>query len=157
MANKRRALIVDDERLARFRMRNLLQAYSDVEVIGEAKYVYQAAKIVENLSPDLIFLDVQMPGGNGLDLFELCEVKADVVLVTAHNQHAIRAFEKGAVDYLLKPVAPARLAVTMRRLEKLSLRSDPPLSINAGNRISVISSSGLDLVSLRKRVWGAPL
>lgn len=148
MADARRTLIVDDERLARTRMRRLLAAYEEVEIVGEAKNVAQAAQLVDSSAPDLIFLDIQMPGGCGLDLFELCNPDADVVLVTAHNQHAIRAFEEGAMDYLLKPVTPERLAVTMERLRRLRGPVTLPKAPDARKRISVIAQTGLEVVSV---------
>jgi two-component system, LytTR family, response regulator len=110
-----RALIVDDERLARFEIRCLLREHSQVEIAGEAESVAEAAALIEQAPPDLIFLDVKMPGESGFDLFERTRVAAHVVFVTAYDGYALRAFEVNALDYLLKPVDPERLAKTVTR------------------------------------------
>jgi two-component system, LytTR family, response regulator len=112
------ALIVDDERLARQELRTLLALHPEVEVRGEAASVDEAARQLAREQPDVIFLDIQMPGESGFDLFARAPVAARVVFVTAHDDHALRAFEVNALDYLLKPVAPARLAATIARLRE---------------------------------------
>ena len=112
------ALIVDDERLARQELRTLLALHPEVEVRGEAASVDEAARQLAREQPDVIFLDIQMPGESGFDLFARAPVAARVVFVTAHDDHALRAFEVNALDYLLKPVAPARLAATIARLQE---------------------------------------
>jgi len=119
MTNQRRALIVDDERLARKRLRDLLAPHPEVEVVGEADSVESAARLAAELQPDLLFLDVEMPPNNGFDLLPMLPEDAsapDVVFVTAYENFALRAFEVSAVDYLLKPIHPERLAITIRRL-----------------------------------------
>ena len=113
-----RALVVDDERLARQELRRLLAAHPEVRVVGEAAGVDEAARLIERKQPDVVFLDVQMPGETGFDLFERAAVGARVVFVTAHDAHALRAFDVNALDYLLKPVAPERLAATVTRLHR---------------------------------------
>jgi two-component system, LytTR family, response regulator len=112
------ALIVDDERLARQELRTLLALHPEVEVRGEAASVDEAARHLARQQPDVIFLDIQMPGESGFDLFARAPVAARVVFVTAHDDHALRAFEVNALDYLLKPVAPARLAAAIARLRE---------------------------------------
>jgi two-component system, LytTR family, response regulator len=112
------ALIVDDERLARQELRTLLAMHPEVEVRGEAASVDEAARQLAREQPDVIFLDIQMPGESGFDLFARAPVAARVVFVTAHDDHALRAFDVNALDYLLKPVAPARLAATIARLRE---------------------------------------
>jgi two-component system, LytTR family, response regulator len=112
------ALIVDDERLARQELRTLLAVHPEVEVRGEAASVDEAARHLAREQPDVIFLDIQMPGESGFDLFTRAPVGARVVFVTAHDDHALRAFDVNALDYLLKPVAPARLAATIARLRE---------------------------------------
>jgi two-component system LytT family response regulator len=109
------ALIVDDERLARRELANLLAAHPEIAIAGEAGSVDDAAKLVRALDPDVVFLDIQMPKRSGFDLLDAADVRR-VVFVTAHDVHAIRAFDVNALDYLLKPVHPARLAVTVARL-----------------------------------------
>lgn len=108
-----RTLIVDDERLARVELRALLKDYPQIEPIEEAESVAEAAALIERDPPDLIFLDIKLPGESGFDLLERTPATAHIVFVTAYDQFAVRAFEVNALDYLLKPVDPARLAKTM--------------------------------------------
>jgi len=111
--NPLRALLVDDERLARKYLRQLLAEHADVTVIGEAGSVADAAALAAELRPDVIFLDVQMPPASGFDLLPLLSPAPAVVFVTAHDQFALRAFAASAADYLLKPVVPERLALAL--------------------------------------------
>ncbi len=111
-----RVLIVDDERLARVGLRRLLENCSGVDVVGEAASVAAAASALVALNPDLIFLDIALPDGSGFDLFTRAAVRAPVVFVTAFDQHAVRAFEVQALDYLLKPVTPEAVARVLARL-----------------------------------------
>jgi two-component system LytT family response regulator len=111
-----RALLVDDEPLARRELRRLLAPHPWVEIVGEAANVAEAQKAVEALRPDLLFLDIQMPGGTGFDLLERLEEAPLVIFTTAFDRHAVRAFEVDALDYLLKPVEPERLAAALARL-----------------------------------------
>jgi two-component system LytT family response regulator len=113
---KRTAILVDDERLARRELSHLLAAHPALSVVGQAASVDEAAALVNKLDPDVIFLDIQMPKRSGFELLDACDVRGQVVFVTAHDVHAIRAFEVNALDYLLKPVHPDRLAVTVARL-----------------------------------------
>jgi two-component system, LytTR family, response regulator len=111
-----RTLMVDDEAPARARLRRLLLAHADVELIGEAGDAATALAMVQALTPELLLLDIQMPGASGLDLAaSLPEPRPAVVFVTAHDAHALRAFDLAACDYVLKPVDPARLAQALQR------------------------------------------
>ncbi|HEY2782303.1 MAG TPA: response regulator [Steroidobacteraceae bacterium] len=112
-----KAVIVDDEPPARRELRRLLAEFPWVEVVGEAGNVDQAAQVIESLSPELLFLDIQMPGGSGFDLLARLEHLPDVIFTTAHDEHAVRAFEVDALDYLLKPIDPARLAEALARVK----------------------------------------
>ena len=103
-----KAMIIDDEPPARRELRRLLTDFSWVEVVGEAGDVDQAAAMVETLSPELLLLDIQMPGGSGFDLLARLEDLPQVIFTTAYDEHAVRAFEVDALDYLLKPIDPAR-------------------------------------------------
>ena len=103
-----RAVIVDDERLARVELFRLLEAHRSVEVVGEARNIQEARALILDLKPELIFLDIQMPGGTGFDLLEQLDVVPLVIFTTAFEQWAIRAFEVNALDYLQKPIAPER-------------------------------------------------
>ena len=107
-----RTLLVDDSRLARGELRTLLAAHAEVDVVGEADDVEAAVAAVAGLQPDLLLLDIQLPGGSGFDVLERLPRAPHVVFCTAYDQHAVRAFEANALDYLLKPVEPERLAQT---------------------------------------------
>jgi two-component system, LytTR family, response regulator len=111
-----KAIIVDDEPPARRELRRLLADFPWIEIIGEAGNIAQAAAIIEELSPALVFLDIQMPGGSGFDLLTRLEHLPQVIFTTAHDEHAVRAFEVNALDYLLKPIDPARLAAALARV-----------------------------------------
>lgn len=112
-----RALIIDDEAPARSHLRELLAAHPQVEILGEAAGVGDAATLCHQLNPDLLFLDLQMPRGLGFDLLPLINPVPEVIFVTAYNEYAVRAFEVGAVDYLLKPIFADRLEIALARLE----------------------------------------
>lgn len=111
-----KALIIDDERLARLELRRLLATHPEVEIAGEARSGTEAREMIANLTPDLIFLDIQMPGMTGFELLESLEDVPQVIFTTAYDQYAIRAFEVNALDYLLKPIAPERLAAALARV-----------------------------------------
>lgn len=111
-----KALIVDDERLARKKLRSMLAGFSNIEIIGEADSAVAAVEMIQNENPDVIFLDIQMPRANGFELLEQIETAAKIIFVTAYDEHAVRAFEVNALDYLLKPVSLARLAQAIERL-----------------------------------------
>jgi two-component system LytT family response regulator len=117
-SSPRPALIVDDERLARRDLRDLLESQHGgvVRIAGEAATVQEAATLARTSGADLVFLDIHLAGESGFDLLPLLEPDVDVVFVTAFDQHAVRAFEVNALDYLTKPVSPDRLAVTIARL-----------------------------------------
>jgi two-component system LytT family response regulator len=120
-----RALIVDDEPLARERIRALLREEPDVEVVGECGDGPSAVAAIQKLAPDLLFLDVQMPGMDGFGVLRALGDAPwpEVIFVTAHDQHAVKAFEAHALDYLLKPFKPARFREAVRRArEQLARR-----------------------------------
>lgn len=110
------AIIVDDERLARVELRRLLAGHPEVTIVGEAPGCEEALALVGRAAPDLMFLDIEMPGMTGFDLLERLEDVPPVIFTTAYDAYAIRAFEVNAIDYLLKPVAPARLAAAIARV-----------------------------------------
>lgn len=113
-----RALIVDDEPLARARLLRLLEPREDVTVVGEADSVAAAADLIERLQPDLTFLDIEMSDGSGFEVFERTQVEGQVVFVTAYREHALRAFEVNALDYLLKPISVEQLGRSLARAEQ---------------------------------------
>ena len=112
-----KAIIIDDERLARNELKKLLQDHADIEVIEEAANVDDGIEKIETLNPDLIFLDIQMPGKTGFDLLAEVEKAPKVIFTTAYDEYAIRAFEVNALDYLLKPIEPKRLADAIQKLQ----------------------------------------
>jgi two-component system LytT family response regulator len=111
-----KALIVDDERLARTELRRLLNPFKDINVVGEAINAEDALAKITELNPDLIFLDIQMPGKNGFEMLEELDSVPTVVFTTAYDEYALKAFEFNAMDYLLKPIEPKRLEDTVKRL-----------------------------------------
>lgn len=111
-----KAIIIDDERLARQELKNLLAVHKEIEVVAECSNAEQAKEKIAEINPDVIFLDIQMPGKTGLELLEEISALPEVVFVTAYDEYAIRAFEINALDYLLKPVQPIRLAETIKKL-----------------------------------------
>ena len=111
-----RALIVDDERLARKELMKLLEDHSGIEVVGEAANPEEATQLVNDLNPDLLFLDIQMPGKTGFQLLEELDSVPLVVFTTAYDEFAMTAFEVNALDYLLKPIQPERLAETVSKI-----------------------------------------
>lgn len=111
-----RTIIIDDERLAREELKKLLKDYHEIEIIDEAKNPEEAIEKIKALKPDLIFLDVQMPGMTGFDMLKKLDEIPKVVFITAHDEFALKAFDVKALDYVLKPVDPARLEETMQKL-----------------------------------------
>jgi two-component system LytT family response regulator len=110
-----RALIVDDERLARVELRRLLAAHPVIEIAGEAADASEARARIDELAPALVFLDIEMPGETAFELLASLDTAPAVVFTTAFDHHAVRAFEVNALDYLLKPIEPARLAAAIER------------------------------------------
>ena len=111
-----RAIIIDDERLARTELRKLLQEFPEVEVVDEAANAEEGIAKIENLNPDLIFLDIQMPGKTGFDMLTELDHSPAVIFTTAYDEYALKAFEVNALDYLLKPIEPKRLADAINKL-----------------------------------------
>ncbi len=113
-----KAIIIDDERLARNELKKLLQEFPDVEVIGEAANANEGIEKIESLNPDLVFLDIQMPGKSGFDMLTQIDRAPHVIFVTAYDEYALKAFEVNALDYLMKPVEPKRLADALLKVRQ---------------------------------------
>ena len=111
-----RAIIIDDERLARAELKKLLQDFPEVEVIDEAANAEEGISKIDSLNPELVFLDIQMPGKTGFDMLSELERAPYVIFTTAYDEYALKAFEVNALDYLLKPVEPKRLADAIQKL-----------------------------------------
>lgn len=124
-----RALLIDDERLARAELRRLLAAHPDVEIVGEASNAADALQQIAALKPDLIFLDVQMPGGSGFDLLAALEEAPEVIFTTAFDQYALQAFEVNALDYLQKPIQATRMAAALQRCAARHQRLTSPIAV----------------------------
>lgn len=150
-----KALLIDDERLARNELRRLLAVHKDIEIAGEAVDVDDAIEKIGALRPDLIFLDVQMPGADGFSLLERLDGPLPLVIfTTAYDEFAVKAFEFNAIDYLLKPVDPSRLGAA---LEKLRLRGVP--SADGTETVSRTRLSLEDKVFVREgdQCWFVPV
>ena len=119
-----RALIVDDERLARKELLSLLAEYKEIEIVGEAVNVDDAIEKINQLQPDLLFLDIQMPGKTGFDLLEEREKAHTVIFTTAYDEYALKAFQVNALDYLLKPIQPERLKEAVTKMVKVQQKED---------------------------------
>ncbi len=158
------AVIVDDEELARAILREYLAAHREIEVVAECSNGFEAVKAVSELTPDLLFLDIQMPKLNGFEVLELIGPGPAVIFVTAYDQYALRAFEVHAVDYLLKPFTPERLSEALERarqrmerneaspvpaLVKQARASAKPVErvlVKDGSRVHVIPVSKIDYI-----------
>ena len=126
-----RALIVDDEELARRLIREYLLGHADIEIVGECENGLDAVKQIGALAPDLVFLDIQMPRLTGLEVLELTGRRAGVIFTTAYDEHAIKAFELHAVDYLLKPFSKARFDDALARARTLHAPGTPAPALDA--------------------------
>ena len=149
---RKTAVIVDDERLARNELKKMLVDYPEIEVVGEAANVYEARKIIEELNPELIFLDIQMPVKTGFVLLEELERVPIVIFTTAHDEYALKAFEVNAFDYLLKPIDPKRLSDA---IQKLMFQDDRDLLVNEGRSENRNFLSDLDQVFVKdgEKCW----
>jgi two-component system LytT family response regulator len=121
-----KALIIDDERLARKELARLLEVFDHVQVVGEAANADEAEQRIAELRPDLLFLDINMPGRDGFQLLEALDLAPHVIFVTAYDEHAVKAFEVNALDYLLKPIDPARLEAAINKLPQREGNSTGP-------------------------------
>ncbi|MCF8272684.1 MAG: LytTR family DNA-binding domain-containing protein [Flavobacteriaceae bacterium] len=112
-----KTIIIDDERLAREEVKRALKGYPEFEIIGEASHVDEAKEMIESALPDIIFLDIHMPGKSGFDLLEELATVPEVVFTTAYDQYAVKAFELNALDYLVKPLREERFAKTIEKVK----------------------------------------
>ena len=146
-----RAIIIDDERLARAELRKLLQDFPEVEVIDEAANAEEGIAKIEAQNPDLIFLDIQMPGKTGFDMLSSLEKSPNVIFTTAYDEYALKAFEVNALDYLLKPVEPKRLADAIQKLHFIETKEP----VGEGEHInrSMLTETDQVFVKDGERCW----
>jgi len=146
-----RALVVDDEAPARDRLGALLRELDQVELVGEARDAFQALEQVDTLAPDLLYLDVRMPGMSGLELARhlarLDEPPA-IIFTTAHGEHAMEAFEAEAVGYLLKPIRREKLATATERAQRLNAQQLAAVAAPARTHLAVRTRTGLRMVRI---------
>src|SRR4249920_1061825 len=147
----KKAIIIDDERLARNELRKLLSDHSEIEIIAEAANAEEGKQKIEELQPDLIFLDIQMPGKTGFDLLTELERAPHVIFTTAYDEYALKAFEVNALDYLLKPVEPKRLADAMQKLHIAETKENHILPENFNQ--SILTEADQVFVKDGERCW----
>ena len=149
-----RALIVDDEDLARHLIREYLQGHADIQIVGECENGLDAVKQIGALAPDLVFLDIQMPRLTGLEVLELTGRRSGVIFTTAYDEHAIKAFELHAVDYLLKPFTKARFDDALARARTLhapARDAQPPAAVPALDALVARRTAPLERILIRDR------
>jgi two-component system LytT family response regulator len=144
-----RVAVVDDEPLARQGLRRMLANHKAVEIVAEADRVSTATPLLLQTKPNAIFLDIHMPGADGFELLKTLDPVPKVVFVTAHSNHAVRAFDVEAIDYVLKPVRPERLAAAVARLQSACNASDDAPAYAAGDRICLRTPQRTVLTALQ--------
>jgi len=151
-----RAIIIDDERLARTELRKLLQDFPEVEVVDEASNAEEGVQKIDSHNPDLIFLDIQMPGKTGFEMLQDLDHAPTVVFTTAYDDYALKAFEVNALDYLLKPIEPKRLADAIEKVRKVvgeqSQRAAAPF-VNGVTNNSLLGEHDQVFVKDGERCW----
>lgn len=147
-----RTIIIDDERLARNELKKLLQDYPEVEVVGEAANAGEGIEKIVAMRPELIFLDIQMPGKNGFDLLAELDQTPQVIFTTAYDEYALRAFEVSALDYLLKPIEPKRLGEAIHKL-LTQQDKEQPFQIPASSNRNILTESDQVFVKDGERCW----
>ncbi|MFC4262606.1 LytR/AlgR family response regulator transcription factor [Ferruginibacter yonginensis] len=146
-----KALIIDDERLARNELKKLLADFPEVDIIGEAANAKEGIEKIESLNPDLIFLDIQMPGKTGFDMLQELDKAPHVIFTTAYDEFALKAFEVNALDYLMKPVEPKRIGDALHKL-KLAEEKEMAASLTGVNR-GMLSENDQVFVKDGERCW----
>jgi len=150
MKHMYKAIIIDDERLARNELKKLLQDFPEVEVVGEAANADEGIEKIENLSPDLVFLDIQMPGKTGFDMLAELDRAPHVIFTTAYDEFALKAFEVNALDYLMKPVEVKRLADA---LHKLKASEEKEMAAQAAANRGILTENDQVFVKDGERCW----
>jgi len=147
-----RAIIIDDERLARAELKKLLQDFPEIEVIDEAANAEEGIAKIDSLNPELVFLDIQMPGKTGFDMLAELERAPYVIFTTAYDEYALKAFEVNALDYLLKPVEPKRLADAIQKLHLTEQKENRSNNVENLNN-SLLNENDQVFVKDGERCW----
>ncbi len=145
-----KAIIIDDERLARNELKKLLLDFPEVEVIDEAANAAEGIEKIDALGPDLIFLDIQMPGKTGFDMLQELDRAPHVIFTTAYDEYALKAFEVNALDYLMKPIEPKRLADA---LQKVQQAEEKEMAAQQGMNRSMLTEHDQVFVKDGERCW----
>lgn len=148
-----RAIIIDDERLARAELRKLLQDFPEIEILDEAANAEEGLTKIEQLNPELIFLDIQMPGKTGFDLLSELDRAPHVIFTTAYDEYALKAFEVNALDYLLKPIEPKRLADAMHKLQNVEVAPHNHNGYTGNENKSLLTENDQVFVKDGERCW----
>lgn len=147
----KRAIIIDDERLARAELRKLLLDYPEIEIVDEAANVDEGLQKIDLHNPDIIFLDINMPGKTGFDLLQELDRSPQVIFTTAYDEYAVKAFEVNALDYLLKPIEPKRLADAIHKVTEAFAKENKAIQESANQ--GLLSESDQVFVKDGERCW----
>jgi two-component system LytT family response regulator len=149
-----KALIVDDERLARNELNRMLKDFSEIEVAAEASDIASAKQCIADVQPDVIFLDIQMPGESGFDLINSVPIDSQIIFVTAFDEYAIRAFEINALDYLLKPVNPKRLQEAVGRLNSTKDAGEGKMrKLDINDRLLLVLNNTMQFIKINTIIF----
>jgi two-component system, LytTR family, response regulator len=151
--NMIKTVIIDDERLARNELKKLLLDFPEIEVVAEAANSAEGIEKIDSLNPDLIFLDIQMPGKTGFDMLAELDKAPFVIFTTAYDEYALKAFEVNALDYLLKPVEPKRLADAIQKLHIEEDNKDPISESDISTNKSILNEHDQVFVKDGERCW----
>lgn len=146
------SLIIDDEHLSRFALRKKLSDFSNIEIIGEASCIKEAVLKINNLKPQLLFLDIQLTDGTGFDLLNRVQYEGKIIFITAYDEYAIRAFEINAVDYLLKPVSTKRLKNAIEKLYDINSQGTQAFEakLDYNDRLMVMRRKSVNFIKIDK-------
>jgi two-component system LytT family response regulator len=148
-----KAILIDDERLARNELKKLLSQFPEIEVVAEAANANEGLEKIDQYQPDLIFLDIQMPGKTGFDMLAELDRAPEVIFTTAYDEYALKAFEVNALDYLLKPVEPQRLADAIQKLHHQEERDSALLQGEEHTNKSILSETDQVFVKDGEKCW----
>jgi two-component system LytT family response regulator len=146
-----KTIIIDDERLARNELKRLLEEFPKIHVVAEAANAEEAIELIDEHQPDLLFLDIQMPGKNGFELLEIIEDRVpEVIFTTAYDEYALKAFEYNALDYLMKPIDSSRLAEAITKVEAEIKRSE---RLSADPNVQYLTENDQVFVKDGEKCW----